>query len=144
MSQQLPLPWFLMQKELDGKWYIQESALVCASVFVLTFIISVLHLSTHISDSLLLYLVLILAYATLRGIYDALLASFLAFFLFDFLFIPPARSFQASKFEDILGLLIFLFSAILTSYLATALRRQIREGIQKERNAHLLYQLAQA
>lgn len=48
------------------------------------------------------------------------------------------------KFEDVLGLLIFLFSAILTSYLAAALRGQIREGRQKERNAHLLYQLAQA
>jgi two-component system, OmpR family, sensor histidine kinase KdpD len=144
MSQLPPLPWFLLQKEHNLRWYVQESILVFSSVSGLTLLIYVLQLPTHISNSLLLYLVLILVFAALRGLYDALLASILAFFLFDFFFIPPARSLQASKFEDIIELLIFLFSAILTSYLASALRRQIEQGRQRERHARLLYQLAQA
>jgi len=143
MNQLPPLPWFFLQKERNCQWYLQESLLVLGSVSGLTLLIYVFQLSTHISNSLLFYLVLILALAALRGLYDALLASILALFLFDFFFIPPVSSFQASKFEDIVGLLVFLFSAILTSYLASALRRQIEQGRQKERNARLLYQLAQ-
>lgn len=143
MNQLPSLPWSLTQKEHNSQWHLQESLLVLGSVSGLTSLIYGLQLPTHISNSLLLYLVLILAFAALRGLYDALLASILAFFLFDFFFIPPIRSFQASKFEDIIGLLIFLFSAILTSYLASALRRQIEQGRQKERDARLLYQLAQ-
>jgi two-component system sensor histidine kinase KdpD len=143
MNQLPPLPWSLWQKERNCQWYLQESLLVLGSVSGLTLLIYVLQLPTHIASSLLLYLVLVLVFAVLRGLYDALLASILAFFLFDFFFIPPPDTFQASKFEDIIGLLIFLFSAFLTSYLASALRRQIEQGQQKERNARLLYQLAQ-
>src|SRR2546421_12560007 len=98
MSQLPPLPWFLLQKEHNRQWYLQESVLVLGSVSALTLLIYVLQLPTYMSNSLLLYLVLILAFAALRGLYDALLASILAFFLFDFFFIPPARSFHASKF----------------------------------------------
>src|SRR5436309_8447955 len=110
MNQLPPLPWFLLQKEHKPQWYLQESLLVLGSVSGLTLLIYALQLPTHISNSLLFYLVLILVFAALRGLFDALLASILAFFLFDFFFIPPARSFQASKFEDIIELLIFLFS----------------------------------
>jgi Osmosensitive K+ channel histidine kinase len=143
VNQHLPSPWFLIQQKHTGRWYVQESLLVLGSVSLLTLSISLLHLPTHTGDSLLLYLVLILLFAVLRGLYDAVLASIPAFFLFDYLFIPPDLSLQASKFEDVLGLLIFLFVALLTSYLASALQMQFERGQQKELQSRLLYQLVQ-
>lgn len=143
MKQHLPAPWSLIQQKHTGRWYVRESLLVLGCVSLLTLNISLLQLPTHIADCLLLYLVLILLLAVLRGLYDAVLASILAFFLFDYLFIPPDLSLQASKFEDVLGLLIFLFVALLTSYLTSALQMQFARGQQKELQSRLLYQLVQ-
>src|SRR5690348_2833958 len=78
-----------------------ETLLVLASMALLTFLILLLHLSTRTSDSLLLYLLAILFFACLRGLYTALLASFIAFFAFDYFFVAPVYDLAATKFEDV-------------------------------------------
>lgn len=142
MSQILPAPWFLKRKQRAWQWYARGSLLAVGSIFLVTLILYFCGLPQHLPDTLLLYILVILALAAFRGFYAACLASVLAFFAFDLFFVPPLYSFQASKFEDILSLLAFLLSALLTSYLASALHRQIEHSQQKEREARLLYQLA--
>ncbi|GCE28921.1 hypothetical protein KDA_44050 [Dictyobacter alpinus] len=143
MSQFLPLPWFLEPKKWHWQWYVRESLLALGSVMLVTALISISQLPQHLPDSLLVYLLVILVLAAFRGFYDAFLASLLAFFAFDLFFVAPVYSFQASKFEDVLSLLSFLLSALLTSYLASALHRRIESLRQKERETRLLYQLAE-
>ncbi|GLV60572.1 hypothetical protein KDH_73910 [Dictyobacter sp. S3.2.2.5] len=144
MSQLLPLPWFLRRQRRAWQGFVRESLLAVASIALTTLLIALCRLPQHLPDTLLLYLLVILVLAAFQSFYAACLASLLAFLAFDLFFVPPLYSFQASKFEDILSLLVFLISALLTSYLASALHRQIEHSQQREREARLLYQLAQA
>ena len=131
-------------KESLKKRYFIDSLLALGSIFALTEIIFLLHLYQRIPDSLLSYVLVIVVLASLRGPYAALLASFVAFFSFDFLYLPPAYSFLVSKFEDVLGLIVFLVTAITIGQLASALRRRAEEADKREREMHVLYDMVRA
>src|SRR5712691_10044124 len=139
-----PLPPLKVKKET--RWYrcVGDSFLVLGSMLLLTEIISFFHLNQRIPDSFLVYLLLILAFASIRGLYAASLASFAAFFFYDFLFVPPAYSLLVSKFEDILALMVFLVTAIMTAQLASALRQQADGANRRERETRILSDLVRA
>ncbi len=118
---------------------MSDTVLALASTALLTGCLSSFHLYQIIPDSLLLYLPMILALAALRGRYAALLASFLAFFLFDFLYVPPVYSFIITKFADVIALVVFLIVAITTGQLASALRRRAQDASRRERETRILY-----
>jgi two-component system, OmpR family, sensor histidine kinase KdpD len=138
------LPFFLPGEDERRKRYINDTLLVLGSILLITGIIFFFRLAGRIADSLLLYLLIILALACVRGLYAALLASVLAFFAFYFLFIPPAFSFEATKFEDVLGLVVFLVTAIITGQLASSLRQRAIQSSQRERETHILYDFMRA
>jgi len=121
-----------------------DSLLALSSIFLLTAIISFFHLYQLIPDSLLLYLLVILALASSRGLNAALQAAFLAFFLFDFLFVSPLYSFVITKFEDIIALVVFLITAITTGHLASALRKRADDASERERETRILYEVVHA
>jgi two-component system sensor histidine kinase KdpD len=141
MSYVGPLPPLKVKKETRWYRFVGDSFLVLGSMLLLAEIISVFHLNQRIPDSFLIYLLLILAFASIRGLYAALLASFAAFFFYDLLFVPPAYSLFVSKFEDILALVVFLVTAIMTAQLASDLRRRAEEANRRERETHILYDL---
>ena len=87
---------------------------------------------------------MILVLACIRGLYAALFASLLAFFTFDFLFVTPVYSLVASKFEDVLGLVVFLITAIITGHLASALRVHAVQASQREGETRILYDVVRA
>jgi two-component system sensor histidine kinase KdpD len=72
------------------------------------------------------------------------LASFLAFFLFDFLFVPPFYTLIVAKWQDVLALMIFLVTSVLTSQLADLLRRRAEDASRKERGTRILYDVLRA
>jgi two-component system, OmpR family, sensor histidine kinase KdpD len=82
--------------------------------------------------------------ACLRGLYAALLALLIAFFTFDFLFVAPVYSFAASKLEDVVGLVVFFVTAVITSHLASALRVHAVEASRRERETRILYDVMRA
>src|SRR5258708_15120457 len=141
MSDVGPLPALEVKKETHWNRYVGDSLLALGSVLLLTEIISLLRLYQRIPDSFLVYLLLILAFASMRGFYAALLASCAAFFFYDFLYVPPAYSLLVAKFEDILALVVFLVTAIATAQLASALRQQADEANRRERETRILYDL---
>jgi len=138
-----PFSLFIRQQ---GGWtkYVLDSVLVLTSICLLTCIISLIHLSGRIPDSLLIYLLVVLAFACMRGLYAALLAAFLAFFTFDFFFIPPFYSLAASKFEDIVGPIVFLVTAVITGQLASALRLHAIQADRREHETYILYDFVRA
>ena len=138
------LPPFAAKKEQQWKRYSGDSFLALGSILLLTGIISLFHLYELIPDSLLLYLPIVLALASMRGLYAALLASFIAFFLFDFLYVSPVYSLIITKFADVIALVVFLIAAITTSQLASALRKRAEEANRRERETHILYDLVHA
>jgi two-component system sensor histidine kinase KdpD len=121
-----------------------ETLLVVGSIALLTLLFQLLHLATRTSDGLLLYLLAVLLFACLRGLYPALLASFVAFFAFDYFFVPPVYDLGASKFEDILSLVVFLLVAIITGQLASSLRVHVVRARRREYEARTLYEFMRA
>lgn len=124
--------------------YVVDTLLALGSIILLTGLIFLLHIYPGVPDSFLVYLLAVLGLAGLRGLYASLLASFLAFFSFDFLFISPLYSLTVSKFADVLTLIAFLFTAILTSQLTSLLRQRARDARHREQEMRMLYDILRA
>ncbi len=132
------------KKVSPWKRYLLDSLLAPGSISLLTGLFLLFHLYPSVPDLFLAYLLVILALAGIRGIYAALLASFLAFFFFDFLFVPPFYTLIVAKWEDVLALMVFLITAVLISQLADVLRRRAEDASRKERGTRILYDVLRA
>src|SRR5260370_12256574 len=126
------------------RWhYVSDSALAIAGVTLITSVIAVAHLYPRIPTIGFVYLLLVLALASTRGLYAAILTSLLAFLCFDFFFFPPPYTFLVVKAEDLLTLVVFLATAIITGQLASALRQRAEQARSREHELPLLYDQAQ-
>lgn len=134
----------MYMKQSHWKRYVGDTFLVLSGISLLTGIIAFFHLSVKIPDSLSLYLLFVMALAALRGYYSALLAAFLSFFVFDFLFVPPLYNLIITKLGDFLTLFVFLTTAIITSQLTSALRHYAAQASRRERETRILYNLVRA
>jgi two-component system sensor histidine kinase KdpD len=139
-------PSLPLESERRQRWrrFTDDSLLALGSIAFLTGIIFLFNLYQHIPDIILVYLLAILALASTRGLYASLLASASAFFFFDFLFVPPVYGLIATKFTDILALIIFIVTAVITSHLASALREQAEQANRRERETRVLYDFVRA
>jgi signal transduction histidine kinase len=123
--------------------YISDSMLAIGGVALITSVIATAHLYPRIPTIAFVYLLLVLALASTRGLYAAILTSLLAFLCFDFFFFPPPHTFLVVKTEDLLTLVVFLATAIITGQLASALRRRVEQARSREHELRLLYEQAQ-
>src|SRR5947207_11837234 len=112
-------------------------------VSLITSVIAVAQLYPRIPTIAFVYLLLVLTLASTRGLYAAILTSLLAFLCFDFFFFPPPYTFLVTKVEDVLTLVVFLATAIITGQLASALRRRAEQARSRERELRILYEQAQ-
>ena len=128
---------------LHWKRLAQDSVLALAGIALVTSVmIAVAHLYSRVQTISLIYLIVVLALASTRGLYAAILASLLALFSVDFFFVAPFYT-LAFYVQDLLTLGVFLAAAILTSQLASALRRRVEQAGVRERELRLLYEQAQ-
>src|SRR3989441_11112396 len=128
---------------LRWKHYVGDSVLALGGVTLITSVIAVAHLYPSIPTIAFVYLLLVLALASTRGLYAAILTSLLAFLCFDFFFFPPPYTFLVIKAEDLLTLVVFLTTAIITGQLASALRQRAEQASSRERELRILYEQAQ-
>ncbi len=124
--------------------FLSDGLLALGSISLLTGLILLFHLYPNVPDLFLAYLLVILALASIRGMYAALFASFLAFFLFDFLFIPPLYTLIVTKWQDVLALMVFFITTLLVSQVADILRRRAEDASRKERGTRILYDVLRA
>ena len=123
--------------------YVNDSLLALGGGVLVTSLIAAGHLYPRIPTISLVYLLVVVALASTRGLYAASLASLLAVLAFDYFLVPPLYTFVVSKFEDLLTLFVFLATAVITSQLASAQRRSAEEARGRERETRLLYEQAQ-
>lgn len=123
--------------------YLIDSALALVGVALVTGFIAVTRLYPSIPTITLIYLLIVLALASTRGLYAAILASLLSFIAFDFFFVIPFYTFIIPRAVDLLTLGVLLATAIITGQLASALRRRAEQAQQREREIRLLYEKAQ-
>ncbi len=134
-----------LEAKVKPRWshYLSDSALAIGGVTLITSVIAVAHLYPRIPTIAFVYLLLVLALASTRGLYAAILTSLLAFLCFDFFFFPPPYTFLVVKAEDLLTLVVFLTTAIITGQLASALRQRAEQARGREHEIRLLYEQAQ-
>jgi len=144
MNQVEHLPSLATRREPVWKHYASDSILAILAVALVTSVISILHLYPKIPTIALTYLLIVLALASTRGLYTAILASLVAFFAFDFFLVPPLYTFVVAKYEDLLALFVFLATAIITGQLASALKLRAEQADRRERETRILYELVRA
>jgi K+-sensing histidine kinase KdpD len=88
------------------------------------------------------YLIPVIVAATRWGIWPATLASIAGTGAADFFFIPPLYSFQVSDPQEAVDLLLFLIVALVSSNLASRLRRETEALRQREREIQHLYEFS--
>ncbi|MBO0782692.1 MAG: DUF4118 domain-containing protein, partial [Ktedonobacteraceae bacterium] len=126
------------------KRYAVDTVIALLGSLAVTLILYWFHLYPTIPNISLIYLPVVLALASTRGLYAAVVASITAFFTFDFFLIMPFYTFTIARFEEWLALFIFLATAIITGQLASALRRRAEEATQREWETRILYELVKA
>src|SRR5438270_7441953 len=133
------------EAKAEPQWrrYVSDSVLAIGGVSLITSVIAVAHLYPKIPTVAFVYLLLVLALASTRGLYAAILTSLLAFLCFDFFFFPPPYTFLVIKAEDLFTLVDFLTTAIITGQLASALRQRADQASTRERELRILYEQAQ-
>jgi signal transduction histidine kinase len=132
-----------VRPELRWRRYGIDSLLAIGGVALATAVIAVTHLYPRIPTISFAYLLVVLALASSRGLYAAILASLLAFFSYVYFLVPPLYTFLIPKVEDLFTLTIFLVTAIITGQLASALRRRAEQARSRERELRILYEQAQ-
>src|SRR5260370_306570 len=144
MSQIEHLPSLGVKQEPCWQHYLIDSLLAIVGALLVTAVIYRIHLYPGIPTIAFAYLLIVLALASTRGLYAAMLASLVAFFSFDFFLVPPLYTFVVAKFEDLLALFVFLATAFITSQLASALRQRAEQANRRERETRILYELVRA
>jgi len=121
-----------------------DSLLASVSALLITTIIFILNLYPRIPNISIVYLLIVITLASTRGRYAAIFASLIAFVSFDFFIVPPIYTLTMYRPEEWIALIVFLFDAVLTGYLASTLRLKAREAARREREARILYDLVRA
>jgi two-component system, OmpR family, sensor histidine kinase KdpD len=135
------LPTLEMHEEPNWRKYLLDTLLAVLGALSITGIIYIFQLYPRIPNISIVYLLMVLALASTRGRYAALLTSFVAFLSFDYFLVPPLYVFTISRLEEWIALFIFLVTALLTGQLAVLLRQRAEEASRRERETHILYEL---
>jgi two-component system sensor histidine kinase KdpD len=138
------LPTLEVRKGSHWQHYLLDSVLAVAGALLITGIIDVLQLYPKIPNISLAYLLIVLALASTRGLYAAILSSIVAFLSFDYFLVPPLYTFNIYRFEEWLALFIFLTTAIITGELASIMRQRAEQASRRARETRILYDLVRA
>ncbi|MBA2287631.1 MAG: DUF4118 domain-containing protein, partial [Ktedonobacteraceae bacterium] len=137
-------PPLVVRKAPTWQGYVVDSLLACVGAMLVTGIIYMAGLYPRIPNISFVYLLVVLALASTRGLYPAVLASFVAFLSFDFFLVQPLFTFTINKVDEWLALFVFLVVAIITGQLTNAFRQRAQEANRRERETRILYELVRA
>jgi len=95
---------------------------------------------TPIPNLSIVFLLAVLVTAMSFGIWPAIYASLLSFFVYNFFFIPPLYTFTIAEPYELLALVIFLVVAVISSPLAGRVREQATISANRMRAMRRLYE----
>jgi K+-sensing histidine kinase KdpD len=129
------------KRRIDWQSYLLDSLLAIIGSLLITGIFYQLRLYPTIPNISIVYLLLILPLASLRGRYPAILAAIVAVLSFDFFLVPPLYTFTIARTEEWIALIVFLIIAVAISQLAAITRQSAEVARRREREARILYEL---
>src|SRR5713101_3326611 len=124
--------------------YLLDSVLACAGALLVTGVILVFHLYPGIPNISIVYLLVVLALATTRGRYAAILSAVVVFLTFAYFIVLPFKTSGIYLVEGWIALFVLLIAAILTGQLAVALRERAEQANRRERETRQLYEVVRA
>ena len=89
-----------------------------------------------------LYVIVVMVAALVWGLAWAVAVSIASLLAFNFFILPPVHTFALEDAENWAALVVYLVTAVVTSELASRLRRRAAEAERREREAALLADLA--
>ncbi len=138
------LPSLEVRKGPHWRRYLVDSVLAIGGTLPVTAILYFLHLYPSIPNISLAYLLIVLALASTRGLFAAVLSALVAFVSFDYFLVPPLYTFSIARFEEWLALCVFLATAIITGELASLMRQRAEQASRQARETRILYELVRA
>lgn len=133
-----------IREKRSWKHSFWDAALALAGTVAVTILLYMLKLYPKIPNISLAYLLVVLLLGSTRGLFAAVVASLTAFFAFDFFLVQPLFNLTIARPEEWLALFIFLFAAIITGQLTSALRLRAAQARQREQETRILYELSRA
>ena len=118
------------------------AAFALGTVGAVTLLIGLVLGGARIANISMLYLLAVLATATVFGRGAAVVASVAAFLAFDWFFVEPVHHFTIADPAEYVALLLFLITAVVTGTLAGLQRERAREAEDRRREAVVLYDVA--
>jgi two-component system sensor histidine kinase KdpD len=91
----------------------------------------------------IVYLVLVVWFATVAGRDVSIYLAIVCGLLFDYYFLPPLYSFDLTGFQSWLAMVAFIASCIVVNRVAERARRQTRQAEQRREDVERLYALGQ-
>src|SRR5256885_6334866 len=110
------------------------------SVLIVTLIVGAIESRAHITSIAMLYLVAVLASATIAGRGAAVVAALASFLAYNWFFLEPLHTFQVGDPDEWFALVLFLVTAGIAGQLAAQLRDRAREAAARERETRHLYE----
>lgn len=133
----------LIQRPVDGLPNAgARHAAALGAVALVSFAIGIIESRFRIANLSMLYLLAVLATASLYGRGPAITASIAAFLTFDWFFVEPLHTFTVADPQEWFALILFLTTATITGQLAAEQRQRAVESRAREREATLLYESA--
>lgn len=122
------------------RWERRLLALVCALVALplSTWILCEFRSSVSLSTDILVYLVVVLAVATVGGVVMGIAAAIAAFLLENYYFAPPIHTFTIGRPDDVASLVAFLVFAVSASVLVSRFSRRSNEADRARAEAQIL------
>jgi len=124
--------------------YLLDTLLACVGSLLVTAVIVVFHLYPAIPNISIVYVLVVLALAIVRGRYAAILSAVVAFLSLAYFIVPPLYTFAVYRLEEWIMLFIFLIIALLTAQLAAALRERAEQADRRERETRQLSEVVRA
>lgn len=121
--------------------FIYRHLAALLSIALLTFILKPFEHYLEIQTIPLIYLLAVMISTVYWGLTPGVLASFLAFLIFNFFFIQPYFTLEVHKSQDLLTLVIFLIVSMVMSQLLGQAREGRRLARSREWEATRLYEL---
>ncbi len=117
-------------------------AAALAAVALFSVVIGAIEARAHVANISMLYLMAVLAAATLLGRGPAITASIVSFLAFNWFFVEPIHTLRVADPNEWFALVLFLVTAVVTSQLAADQRDRAREAADRARDATLLFEVA--
>jgi two-component system sensor histidine kinase KdpD len=116
-------------------------ALALAALVASTVTIALLRAGINVTYPAPVYLLAVLAVGTRYGTIPAILTSFAAFLLYDFLFVQPLYTLTINSPDEWLNLLLLLAVAVVIGRLAALQTERAREAADRAREAEALHSI---